>query len=389
MADLPPNTIRFNDVAAINQEQEQEIAAAVAGVLQRGDFINGSEVAEFEREFAEYCGCAYAVGCSNGTSALHLALQAAGVRPGDEVITTPMTFIATAEAIGHCGAKVVFADISPETLNLQAAAAEAAITPRTRAIVFVHLHGNPTGVVEVARLARDRGLILIEDCAQAHGALLRAPEDLALPCSRRPDGRVHVGALGAAAGYSFFPAKNLGALGDAGAVTTASAETANLVRSLANHGREEKYLHKLQGYNYRLDTLQAAVLRVKLRRLEQHVVRRNEIAAIYEERLAGLPLRMQRWEEGARHARHLFVVHTDRRDELQKYLREYGVETGIHYPIALHRQPAYEGLGFGEGSLPHAEQAALTTLSLPMYPQLADAQAERVCRYVRGFFGKA
>lgn len=380
------NRIRFNDVGAGNEEQRAEIAAAIASVVEKGDFINGSAVREFEQEFAAYCGCAEAVGCASGTAALHLALQAAGVQPGDEVITSAMTFIATAEAIGHCRAKVVFADISPDTLNLDPASVAAAISPRTRAIIFVHLHGNPAGIVEVAQLATARGLLLVEDCAQAHGALISAPEELSLPCSRRPDGRVHVGSFGAAAAYSFFPAKNLGAFGDAGAATTGSPALAARMRSLANHGREEKYLHQVEGYNYRLDTVQAAILRVKLERLEQQVELRNQLAAVYEENLRDLDIRMQETPAEARHARHLFVIHTEQRDALQQHLKKHEVETGVHYPIPLHRQPAYASLGYREGSLPSAEAAARTTLSLPMYAQLPRQHAERVCDVVSSFF---
>lgn len=375
--------VRFNDVTAAYQEQKAEIDAAIAEVVERGDFINGRAVGLFEQEFAAYCGAGYCVGASNGTSALHLALAAAGIWPGDEVITTPMSFIATTEAITHAGARLAFADIDPETLNLDIRQAEQAVTERTRALLFVHLHGNPSGIREARELARRRGLILIEDCAQAHGA--KAPAEGAVAAGEA-DLR-HVGTFGAAGCFSFFPAKNLGAFGDAGALITEDAGLAARARQLANHGREEKYRHLVEGYNYRLDTLQAAVLRVKLRRLEEQVERRNVLATAYRERLAGLPLRFQTQEPGTRHALHLFVVESDARDALRTHLAGRGIETGIHYPIPLHLQPAYGYLGLDRGAFPHAEATAARSLSLPLYPQMTIGQVDLVCDEIRRFFG--
>lgn len=368
--------IRFNDVYASYTEQRTEIDAAIAGVLERGDFINGRSVGLFEKAFARFCGVPDAVGCSNGTSAIHLALAALGIGPGDEVIAPPMTFIATSEAIAHAGARCVFADIDADTLNLSPAAMEAAITPRTRAVVFVHLHGNPTGVTEVAAIAARHNLLLVEDCAQAHGAWVG---DDAATATR-------VGSFGAAGAFSFFPAKNLGAFGDAGAVVSRDAEVAARARRLANHGRTEKYVHLVEGFNYRLDTLQAAVLQAKLPSVDEHVERRNRLADIYRELLGALPLKLQQCRPDARHALHLFTVRTPRRDELQAFLRGRNIETGIHYPIALHMQPAYEGMGLGEGSFPNAERVAASTLSLPMYPQLSPDDVRHVCAAVAEFF---
>lgn len=366
--------VRFNDVRAAYLEQKAEIDAAMEDVLSRGDFINGRAVGEFEANFAKYCGAAYCVGTSNGTSALHLALVAAGVLPGDEVITTAMTFIATSEAVAHAGAKVVFADIDPGTLNLDARRLERALSPRTRAVIFVHLHGNPTGIREVADFAHAHKLILIEDCAQAHGARLA---HIGKP--------VHVGNFGAAGAFSFFPGKNIGAFGDAGALITNDAEIARRARMLANHGRKEKYTHEVEGYNYRLDTLQAAVLSVKLKNLESQVARRNAVATRYEEKLRECGLGFQGHEPSTTHARHLFVIQTEQREELQAHLKANGVETGIHYPIPLHLQPAYQMLGYKKGELPIAERIADTGLSLPMYPQLpledVDYVADVVCSY--------
>lgn len=367
--------IRFNDVTAAYHELRAEIDAAVAAVLARGDFINGAAVRAFEEEFARYCGAAHCVGTANGTASLHLALRAAGIGPGDEVVTTPMTFIATAEAITQAGAAVVFADICPGTLNLDPRAVEAALTPRTRAVIFVHLHGNPSGLRAVADVAARHGLVLIEDAAQAHGALVAHGGTMA-----------HAGTIGNAGTFSFFPAKNLGAFGDAGAIVTSDAAIAARAKRLANHGREEKYVHAEEGFNYRLDTLQAAILSAKLPRLNEHTARRNAIAAIYEDRLGTLGLRFQQREPDVRHARHLFVVQTARRDALQLHLAARGIETGIHYPLPLHLQPAYARLKLGPGAFPQAEQYARESLSLPLYPQMEDGAAGRVCEAVASFF---
>lgn len=371
-----PPLIRFNDVAAAYSEQRAEIDGAMQRVLARGDFINGKEVPEFEAAFAKACDAAYCVGCANGTAALHLALAAAGVSPGSEVITTAMTFIATAEAIGHAGAKVVFADVDRDTLNLTRSTVEAAITPNTSAVLFVHLHGNPSGIEEIAQLCRERGLRLIEDCAQAHGASIGNPP-------RR------VGTFGDVGAFSFFPGKNIGAFGDAGALVTNSHEIADKARQLANHGREEKYLHLVPGYNYRLDTLQAAVLLAKLPSLPHQVERRNEICARYERQLAGVAdLRFQRMTAPGTHARHLFVVLTKDRDAFQQHLKRANIQTGIHYPVALHEQPAYKSLGYSADSMPVAEEIARTTLSLPLYPQLPVDQVDAVSAQIRKFFKK-
>jgi len=367
------DTIRFNDVSASYLEQKAEIDAAMARVIERAAFINGAEVKAFEAAFANYTGAAGCASVSNGTTALELLLKAGGIGPGDEVITSPMTFIATAEAITLAGGVPVFADISAETLNLDPAAVEAAITPRTRAILFVHLHGNPGGARECAAMARKHDLLFFEDCAQAHGARLE-------------DGS-HVGGLGVGAGYSFFPAKNLGAFGDAGAATSPSAEIADRTRQLANHGRSEKYIHLVEGTNARMDTLQAAVLHVKLGTLDQHVGQRNSIAGRYLSGLADLPLSFQPAPARCRHAWHLFTVRTSQRDALQSSLKTANIETGIHYPLPLHLQPAYAHRGWTEGAFPVAETTARETLSLPLYPQLPDSQIEQVIDQIRNFFG--
>ncbi|MGC8841984.1 MAG: DegT/DnrJ/EryC1/StrS family aminotransferase, partial [Candidatus Sumerlaeaceae bacterium] len=371
--------VRFNDILATYHETAPATLAAIARVLEKGDFIGGRAVHDFESEFARFCGTRFAVGCANGTSALHLALLAVGIGQGDEVITTPMTFIATAEAIGHAGAHVVFADINPATLNLDPAAVEAAISPRTRAVIFVHLHGNPSGLNEIAEICRRHNLVLIEDCAQAHGGFLRTRAGAPLQ---------HAGTLGRLGCFSFFPAKNLGAFGDAGAIITDDEHTADYVRRLVNHGRRDKYLHLCEGFNYRLDTLQAAVLSVRLKGLAKAVERRNTICSRYEQGLADLPLTFQKLTDEGIHARHLFAIQTEARDALQKFLASRGIETGIHYPIPLHLQPAYAHRGFQKGQFPVAEHVALTTLSLPLYPQLPSEHVDYVVESVRTFFGR-
>lgn len=367
--------VRFNDVRATYLELRQEIDAAMDRVLERGDFINGSAVSKFEAAFAGYCGSRFCVGTASGTASLHLALLSLGIGPGDEVITTPMTFIATTEAITQAGASIVFADIDPGTLNLDPAAVRAAITPRTRAIIFVHLHGNPSGLAETADIAARQGIALIEDAAQAHGAWLETGGV-----------RRNAGTIGRIGAFSFFPGKNLGAFGDAGALITSSEQLATNARRLANHGREEKYRHLVEGFNYRLDTLQAAILEAKLPLLDSHVDARNRIASMYLERLSGLPLRFQETYSGTRHARHLFEAQTPHREALQGHLQASSVETGIHYPIPLHLQPAYAGMKLRQGMFPVAEKLALETLSLPLYPQLPEPHVERVCGVIREFF---
>jgi dTDP-4-amino-4,6-dideoxygalactose transaminase len=370
--------VRFNDILASYHEAAPITIAAIARVLERGDFISGKDISDFEERFARFCGIPHCVGCASGTAALHVALLALGIGPGDEVVTTPMTFIATAEAISHCGARVVFADISPETLNLDPQSVEDAITPRTRAVIFVHLHGNPSGLLEIKQLCDKHGLVLIEDCAQAHGAKIYLPDG-----SSR-----HAGTLGRVGCFSFFPAKNLGAFGDAGAIITAEENLAIFARRVVNHGRQDKYLHLFEGFNYRLDTLQAAVLVVKLKRLEKAVERRNVICTRYEQELADLPVSFQSLTVPGVHARHLFAIQLESRDALREFLAKQGIETGIHYPIPLHLQPAYAHLGYQKGIFPIAERVADSTLSLPLYPQLPDEHVDYVIAKVREFFGK-
>jgi dTDP-4-amino-4,6-dideoxygalactose transaminase len=341
-------------------------------VIRDSAFIGGARVKAFEEEFAAFSGARFAVGVSNGTDALRLALLACGICPGDEVITVPNTFIATAEAISMTGASVRFVDVRPDTSNLDHELLPGALSARTRCIVPVHLYGRPADMDPILDFAGRHGLKVIGDAAQAHGAEYRGRK---------------VGALGDAACFSFYPGKNLGADGDAGAVVTGDPAIAEKVAVLRDHGRLAKYEHQVEGFNARLDGLQAAVLSVKLRRLEAWTERRREIARRYGRELGEIEgLTLPSDPDGARAVYHLYVVRSARRDALQASLQAAGVSTAIHYPIPLHLQPAYSRLRLGRGSFPAAERLASEILSLPMYPELRDDQLARVVEQVRGFF---
>jgi dTDP-4-amino-4,6-dideoxygalactose transaminase len=347
-----------------------EIWDALGGVLESARFIGGENVQRFEEEFAAFCGAAHAVGVASGTDALKLALLASGVGPGDEVITVPNTFIATVEAITHVGADVVFVDVDPRTCNIDASHIESSITERTRAIVPVHLYGQPADMYRINSVARRHGLKVIEDAAQAHGAAL--------------DGK-RAGALGLAAAFSFYPGKNLGAFGDAGAVVTSDGELAARVRMLRDHGRTTKYTHEIVGFNHRLDSIQAAVLRVKLRHLPRWNELRREHARLYDELLSGLEgVKAVGLMPGASPVYHLYVLVLEGRDAAAEHLSRAGIESGVHYPIPVHLQPAYKHLGLGRGAYPVTEHLAERVLSVPMYPELDAADVERVCKQVRG-----
>ncbi|RMG13904.1 MAG: DegT/DnrJ/EryC1/StrS family aminotransferase [Planctomycetota bacterium] len=364
-----PAPVPVFDLRRQTEALRPELLEALAGVLDSCAFSSGRAVEAFERAFAEYLGVAEVVGVNSGTSALHLALLAAGVGPGDEVITTSLTFIATAWAISYAGATPVFADIDPEDFCLDPAAARAAITPRTRAILPVHLYGQAADMSVLQELCSAKGLALVEDAAQAQGATYQ--------------GRA-VGGFGLAGCFSFYPSKNLGAPGDAGAVSTNDPQAAALIRRLRDHAQREKYLHDRVGFNYRMGGFLAAALSVKLPRLDDWNERREAIARAYREGLAGLDeLVLPTPRPGRGHVWHQFVVRHPRRDWLVERLAERGIGTGIHYPRPVHLQPAYAHLGLREGSLPEAERAAREVLSLPMFPELTDAEVERVVRAVR------
>jgi dTDP-4-amino-4,6-dideoxygalactose transaminase len=340
-----------------------EIDKAIGRVLESGNFVLGREVDVFEQQFAEYCGVEHAVAVNSGTSALHLALLAADIGPGDEVITTPMTFVATTAAILYAGATPVFVDIDQQTGNIDAARIDAAITPRTKAVLPVHLHGLMADMDRIERIAAEHGLIVIEDAAQAHGAECRG---------RR------AGSIGRLGCFSFYPGKNLGAYGEGGAVVTDDAELATTMRRLRDWGQSAKHHHVLKGYNYRLDTLQAAILGVKLGHLEAWTEARRSRAACYDALLAESGMRIPARDPSYRHVYHVYAVQLAGRDAARRRLDQAGIATGMHYPVPVHLQPAYQDLGYRAGAFPVAERFAAETLSLPIYPELTEEQIERV-----------
>ncbi len=346
-----------------------EIEDALRGVLSTTGFVGGPQVDAFEKEFAAYCEAPCALGVSSGTSALHLALIAAGVGPGDEVIVPANTFIATSEVVRRCGAAIRFADVDPELSTLDVAGCERAWTPRVKAILPVHLYGHPADLDPILEFARDRGVRVIEDAAQAHGA--------------RYHGR-RCGGLATLGGFSFYPGKNLGAYGDAGAVTAGSAEEIDRLRRLSNHGRLDKYLHGEEGFNYRLDAMQAAILRVKLRHLDHWNEERRTAAGWYEERLRGDErIGTPRSAPWAEPVYHLYVVRVPGRDRVLARMQEAGIGAGIHYPVPLHLQPAYAHLGHREGDFPVSERLASEILSLPLFPEITPAQVDFVVETLR------
>jgi dTDP-4-amino-4,6-dideoxygalactose transaminase len=349
----------------------RELDEAVARVLDSGWFILGPEGEALERELATALGARDAVAVGNGTDALHLALRALGVGPGDEVVTTSISAAYTALAVLHAGARPVFVDVDPRTLNLDPERVEGALTPRTKAIVPVHLYGHPADTDPILSLARERGLAVLEDACQAHGALYRG----------RPVGTL-AGERGIGA-LSFYPTKNLGALGDGGAILLNDPGLAARLRQLRNGGQSDRYRHEVPGVNSRLDELQAALLRVGLRHLSAWTERRRALAAFYQRELEGAGAEPLGEQPYARSVFHLFVVRHPRRDALAAALRERGVGTLIHYPIPLHLQPAFAGLGGKPGDLPVAEKATSEILSLPLYPELRDEQARGVVEAVR------
>jgi dTDP-4-amino-4,6-dideoxygalactose transaminase len=351
------------DLRAQHASIAAEVQAALDRVISNTDFILGADVAGFETEFAQYCEAAHCVGLDSGMSALELGMRAMGIGPGDEVITPAGSFIASSSAISFTGATPVWVDVDARTYNIDPDLIEAAITPRTRAIMAVHLYGQPADMDRILDIGRRHGLPVIEDACQSHGA--------------RYKGR-RTGSMGVFAAFSFYPAKNLGAYGDAGALTTNDAELAEKVRMMRNYGQRAKYDHVYLAWNRRLDTIQAAVLRVKLRHLDGWNQARRTVASLYAELLqesgAGLPYA----SADSEHVYHLYVVRVEERERVQRELAAGGVSTGIHYPVPIHLQEAYRGTGFGRGSFPVTESAAERVLSLPMYPELTEAGVRRV-----------
>lgn len=368
----PPEAVRPDvpvlDLAAQYSGIRDEILAALRDVAESQCFVLGPSVAAFEEAFAAHLGARHCIGVNSGTSALHLALVAAGVGPGDEVITSPMTFVATAWAISYVGATPVFVDVEPDTYNLDPRQVEARIRERTRAILPVHLYGQPADMGRLLAIGRRRNIPVIEDAAQAHAAAYQ--------------GRM-AGTMGLCGCFSFYPGKNLGAYGEAGAVLTNDPTIAERLRALRDHAQRERYHHDEIGFNYRMDAFQGAVLSVKLRYLDAWTRARRRLAGRYLEALAGLPIGLPAVGPDRTHAWHLFVVLHPRRDRLRAALEARGIRTGLHYPIPVHLQKAYAHLRHRPGDFPVAEGVARHCLSLPLYPEMTDAQQDRVIDTLR------
>jgi len=366
--------IPFVDLKDQYQSIKKEILHCIENVLENGQYVLGPEVSSFEAEFAAYCRSGFGVAVNSGTSALHLALLVAGIKPGDEVITVAHTFVATVAAILYVGAVPVLVDIDTQTQTMDPDCAENAITSKTRALLPVHLHGLTADMEPLTNIARKYGLVLIEDAAQAHGAEYKG---------RR------AGSIGDIGCFSFYPGKNLGAYGEGGMVVTNNLETAELLRLLRDWGAKEKYRHELAGFNYRMEGLQGAILRVKLRHLEKWTEDRRKNASLYHENLLGLSgMTLPLEPDDYRHVYHIFAVRTQNRDKLQQWLSKNGIQTGIHYPVPVHRQPAYSSRIVAPFILPHTERAASELISLPMYPELTKNNIHHITQSIRHFFSK-
>jgi dTDP-4-amino-4,6-dideoxygalactose transaminase len=363
--------IPFLDLKAQYRQIEHEVKPLVLEAMQNGAFIGGPHVSGFEQEFAAFCDSKCCVAVNSGTDALRFALLAAGIGPGDEVITVANTFIATTEAISQTGARPVFVDIHRATSTIDPEAIEAALTPATKAILPVHLYGQPADMDPVMALAQRRNLVVIEDACQAHGALYKGKK---------------AGSIGLAGCFSFYPGKNLGAFGEAGAVVTQDEKLADHMRMLRDHGQLKKYYHQIEGYNGRMDAIQAAVLRVKLKKLPDWNAARRKNAALYTQKLAGIAgIQTPTDADYAQSVYHLYVIHTEQRDALQNFLNDQGIATGLHYPLPLHQQAAYSHMQADNGPLLVTEWAASRLLSLPMFPELTEAQIDYIVDAIRTF----
>jgi len=357
-------SVPYYDLKQQYESIRSEILEALDRSCRTASFSLGEDVASFEGEFADYCEAKHCIAVNSGTSALHLALLAAGVGPGDEVITTPNSFIASVETIAYTGAKTVFADIDQHTANIDPRCVAKAITRRTKAILPVHLYGRPADMQSLQELARTNNLALIEDACQAHGARYRG---------RR------VGGIGESGAFSFYPSKNLAAYGEAGTVITNDDRIAEYCRAARSHGEFRRYFHDFIGYNYRMEGFQGAVLRVKLRHLDEWSARRKAIAARYRKNLSGLPLRLPQDGPSDECAYHLFVIYVKDRDAVQAELKSHGIGTAVHYPLPLHLQEALSSLGYKAGDFPHAEMACREVLALPLFPELTNDEVDYVC----------
>jgi dTDP-4-amino-4,6-dideoxygalactose transaminase len=365
--------VPYADLKAQYAALREEVLAAIDRVGSKAAFVLGEEVQEFEREFAAYCGVKHCVAVNSGTSALHLALLGVGVHAGDEVITTPNTFIATAEAISYTGAKPVFVDIDPRTVNIDPGKIAAAVTSRTRVILPVHLYGLAAKMDAISEVAVHHHLAVIEDACQAHGARYHGNR---------------VGSIGKAAAFSFYPAKNLGAYGEGGALTTNDDALAAQARALRSHGESRRYFHDAIGYNYRMDGFQGAILRLKLPRLERWNARRRELAEIYRGALGSACVELQEGSGSCERVDHLFVVYVNNRDAVRASLEARGVQTGIHYPLPLHLQEPYQALGYRQGDFPDTERACQRVISMPLYPEMTNEQAAYAAQTLREVVGE-
>jgi dTDP-4-amino-4,6-dideoxygalactose transaminase len=361
--------VPFLDLKSHHAPLRSEFNRAIQEVIDEGAFAGGPFVARFEADFAAYCDCPHAIGVGSGTEALWLSLLALGIGPGDEVITVPNTFMATAEAISYCGAKPVFADVDERTYTMDPAALEKAITPKTRAIIPVHIFGQPADMDPIMEVARRHGLFVVEDACQAHGAEYKGRK---------------VGTLADAACFSFYPGKNLGAFGEAGAIVTDNPELQAQIRILREHGQIRKYHHTMIGWNCRMDGIQAAVLRIKLRHLEKGNELRRSHAAQYDRALSGIQgVVTPAHSAFVRHVYHVYAIRVRNRDEVMRVLTEQGIGSGVHYPVPVHLQEAYRRLGYVRGAFPIAEQCAAEFVSLPMFPELTPEQVEIVIQGVK------
>jgi len=366
--------IPFVDLNAQHKEIEKEIEQAIKNVIQRSDFILGEDVGLFEKEFAQFCNTQFAVGVSSGTAALFLALSSLRVKPNDEVIVPAFTYIATSLAVSYTGAKPVFADIQEDTYTIDVKKIRKAITKNTKAIIPVHLYGQPANILEILKIAQEYNLQIIEDAAQAHGASIKMQDGIWQV----------VGGLGDIGCFSFYPSKNLGALGDGGMVVTNNEEIYKKLLMLRDYGRVSKYEHASIGYNSRLDTLQAAILRIKLKRLNQWNKRRQEAADIYNEFLKGVKevITPYTWPS-VKHVYHVYAIRTKLRDKLCQVFKDKGIGVVIHYPVPLHLQKAYKELGYKSGDFPVSETVAQEIVSLPMYPQIEESQIKFITDVIK------
>ena len=347
---------------------KEEIDSAIQRIIDNSSFIMGKEVEEFDKNFADFNNSKHAIGVGNGTLALHLALIASGIKQGDEVIVPVNTFIATSEAVSHCNAKPVFVDVEEGSYNINPELIEKTINSKTKAIIPVHLYGNPCKMKEIMEIAKEYNLKVIEDCAQAHGAEYEGKK---------------VGNFGGISSFSMFPAKILGSFGDAGSVITNDDNLAEQVKLLRNHGRHTKYEHLIEGYNYRMHALQAAILNVKLKYLNNWIEKRREIAQKYNNLLKDVVITPK---ESEKHSYYMYVIQVRNREKLQEYLKNNDIETGIHYPIPLHLQPAYKNLNYKKGDFPAAEKLSDEILSIPLYPEISEEQINYVAEKIREFY---